>query len=100
TFIVAGHETTALTLAWALYLCAFGASVQDRAAAEARAVLNGRAAEAGDIAALPYIGQVVNEALRLYPPAAFLARTARAPDRLCGREIRPGDTIVLPIYAL
>ncbi|WP_370656125.1 cytochrome P450 [Paracoccus wurundjeri] len=100
TFIVAGHETTALTLAWALYLCAFDASVQDRAAAEARAVLNGRAAEAGDIAALPYIGQVVNEALRLYPPAAFLARTARAPDRLCGREIRPGDTIVLPIYAL
>ncbi|WP_333473110.1 cytochrome P450 [Paracoccus onubensis] len=100
TFIVAGHETTALTLAWALYLCAFDASVQDRAATEARAVLNGRAAEAGDIPALPYIGQVVNEALRLYPPAAFLARTARAPDRLCGREVRPGDTIVLPIYAL
>ena len=100
TFIVAGHETTALTLAWALYLCAFDQSVQDRAATEARSVLNGRAAEAGDIAALPYIGQVVNEALRLYPPAAFLARTARAHDRLCGREVRPGDTIVLPIYAL
>lgn len=100
TFIVAGHETTALTLAWALYLCAFDASVQERAATEARAVLGGRAAGADDVAALPFIERVVNEALRLYPPAAFLARTARAHDRLCGREVRPGDTIVLPIYAL
>jgi cytochrome P450 len=42
----------------------------------------------------------VDEALRLYPPAAFLARTARAEDELCGRAIRPGDTVILPIYAL
>ncbi|RMC36165.1 cytochrome P450 [Paracoccus alkanivorans] len=100
TFIVAGHETTALTLAWALYLCAFDPSVQERAAQEARTVLDGRGATAGDVGALPYIGRVVNEALRLYPPAAFLSRTAQVPDRLCGREVRRGDTIVLPIYAL
>ena len=42
TFIVAGHETTALTLAWSLYLCAFDQQVQDRARAEAQSVLNGR----------------------------------------------------------
>ncbi|MDO5647254.1 cytochrome P450 [Paracoccus sp. (in: a-proteobacteria)] len=100
TFIVAGHETTALTLAWALYLCAHDPDVQDRAAAESRAVLGDRAAGADDLAALPLIHRIVSESLRLYPPAAFLSRMAQAHDRLCGREVRPGDTVMLPIYAL
>ncbi|MFN3936522.1 MAG: cytochrome P450 [Gemmobacter sp.] len=100
TFIVAGHETTALTLAWALYLCAFDQDVQDRARHEAQGLLGARAATADDIARLPLVRRIVDEALRLYPPAAFLARTARAADTLGGREVRPGDTIILPIYAL
>lgn len=100
TFIVAGHETTALTLAWALYLCAFDQTVQTRAQHEAQSVLNGRTATADDLAALPYIRQIVDETLRLYPPAAVLSRTAQAPDTLCGREIRTRDTVMLPIYAL
>jgi cytochrome P450 len=100
TFIVAGHETTALTLSWALYLCAYDPAVQAAAHDEARAVLGDRAATQSDIANLPLIRQIVDEALRLYPPAAFLSRTAQAADELCGREIRPGDTVVLPIYAL
>lgn len=100
TFIVAGHETTALTLAWALYLCAFDPAVQDRARAEARAVLDGRSATAEDVPRLPYIRQIVDETLRLYPPAAFLSRTAMAEDSLLGREVFRGDTIILPIYAL
>lgn len=100
TFIVAGHETTALTLSWALYLCAFDQGVQDAARAQAKAVLGDRAASAADIARLPLIRQIVDETLRMYPPAAFLSRTAQAADTLCGREIRPGDTVILPIYAL
>ncbi|WP_323716614.1 cytochrome P450 [Paracoccus aminovorans] len=100
TFIVAGHETTALTLAWSLYLLAFDPQVQQRAAIEAGAVLGGRAATAADLPRLPYVRQVIDEALRLYPPAAFLSRTARSSDVLGGREVRPGDTIMLPIYAL
>ncbi|QFQ86154.1 cytochrome P450 [Paracoccus kondratievae] len=100
TFIVAGHETTALTLAWALYLLAFDPQVQARAADEAQATLDGRAAAAADLPRLPYIRQVIEETLRLYPPAAFLSRTARAHDMLGGREVLPGDTIMLPIYAL
>ncbi len=104
TFIVAGHETTALTLSWALYLCAFDPAVQDAARAEAQAVLgsgaDGRAATAADVAALPLVRRIVDETLRLYPPAAFLSRTAQAADELCGREVRPGDTVILPIYAL
>ncbi|MGB3278103.1 MAG: cytochrome P450 [Pseudorhodobacter sp.] len=100
TFIVAGHETTALTLSWALYLCAFDSEVQEKARQEARAVLGDRAATQADIAALPYIRQIIDETLRLYPPAAFLSRTAQVADEICGREIKPGDTVVLPIYAL
>ncbi|TRW99528.1 cytochrome P450 [Paracoccus sp. M683] len=100
TFIVAGHETTALTLAWALYLCAFDPTVQDRAADEAQSVLHGRGATVADMPRLPFVTRVVDEALRLYPPAAFLSRTALTHDQLCGREIRPGDTVMLPIYAL
>ena len=100
TFIVAGHETTALTLSWALYLCAFDPEVQRRASAEAKAALGDRAATVADLAALPLTRAIVDETLRLYPPAAFLSRTAQAPDTLCGREILRGDTVMLPIYAL
>jgi len=100
TFIVAGHETTALALAWALYLCAHDPAVQDRARAEAQAVLGDRPAAAADVERLPYIRQIVDEALRLYPPAGFVSRTAKTADTLCGREIRPGDTVMLPFYAL
>ena len=100
TFIVAGHETTALTLAWALYLCGFDPEAQARARTEAQAVLQGRAATAADVPTLPYTRALIEETLRLYPPAAFLSRTAQAPDRLCGHEVRPGDTVILPIYAL
>jgi len=100
TFIVAGHETTALTLSWALYLCAFDPDVQAQARAEAQAALGDRAATVADLAALPLTRRIVDEALRLYPPAAFLSRTARAADTLLGREVRAGDTVVLPIYAL
>ena len=100
TFIVAGHETTALTLAWSLYLCAFDPAIQEAACTEARAALGDRAATTADIPNLPLTRRIVDEALRLYPPAAFLARTAQKADTLCGREVRPNDTIILPIYAL
>jgi len=100
TFIVAGHETTALTLGWSLYLCAFDQSVQDRARAEAQSVLQGRAATGDDLARLTFIRQIIDEALRLYPPAGVVSRTAMQHDTLCGTEVRPGDTVMIPIYAL
>ena len=100
TFIVAGHETTALSLSWALYLVAGDPRVQDLARAEAQSVLEDRVAGAEDVPNLPYIRQIVDEALRMYPPAALVSRTARKADRLCGREVRPGDTVMIPIYAL
>lgn len=100
TFIVAGHETTALALTWSLYLCAFDPVEQDRASAEARSVLGDRAATTADLPDLPYIRQIIDEALRLYPPAGILSRTAQKADTLGDAEIRPGDTVMVPIYAL
>lgn len=100
TFIVAGHETTALALSWALYLMAFDQEAQDRARAEAQAVLSDGLARGEDVARLTFTRQVVDEALRLYPPGGLVSRTALAEDRLCGTRILPGDTVMLPIYAL
>lgn len=100
-FITAGHETTALALAWALHLLAFDQDVQTRARAEAQAALgSAQTATAEHLPHLIYLRQILDEALRLYPPAALLARTAQSADTILGREIRPGDDILLPTYAL
>ncbi len=100
TFIVAGHETTALALSSALYLCAFEQDVQTSLRAEAQAALGGRSAGAEDIEALPIARAVIEEALRLYPPGAFLSRSAQRDDHLSASSIRPGDTVMIPVWAL
>jgi cytochrome P450 len=100
TFIVAGHETTAQTLAWALYLMGHDEAAQERARAEAETALRGRAAQADDLEALPYIRRIIDETLRLYPAGGLLSRTAQADDMLCGTQIKRGDTVMVPIYAL
>ncbi|MEL6888487.1 MAG: cytochrome P450 [Pseudomonadota bacterium] len=100
TFIVAGHETTALSLAWSLYLMGFDPAAQDRARAEAQAALGGRTATADDLPNLPFVRAIIDEALRLYPPAGMVSRTAMADDVLGDTEIRKGDTVMIPIYAL
>ncbi len=99
-FIVAGHETTALALSWSLLLLALHPDVQARARAEAKVVLGTSAAGAEHLAAMPCVRRVIEEAMRLYPPVGMLARTARGPDTLCGREVHAGDVVFLPIYAL
>jgi cytochrome P450 len=99
-FIVAGHETTALAIAWALYLLANSPAEQDKAHQQARAQLGNRAATAEDLAAMPFIEQVLEESMRLYPPVGLLARTVVAQDELCGRVMKPGDILFLPIWAL
>jgi cytochrome P450 len=103
-FIVAGHETTALTLAWALYLLANDQEAQERARSEATSILGSgsqaKAASAEDIEKAPYIEQVLQETMRLYPPVGFLARKAIKTDQLYDREIRAGDTMFLNIYSL
>ena len=99
-FIVAGHETTALALAWALYLLANSPVEQQLAHDQARQQLGQRAATAADLDAMPFITRVLEEAMRLYPPVGLLARTVAVRDELCGRAMKPGDILFLPIWAL
>lgn len=99
-FIIAGHETTALTLAWAFYLLGFDPMAQERAAEEARAVLGERTCTPEDLSSLPFCRAVIDETLRLYPPAAFLSRVALEPDVLCGNQVLAGDRVTIPIYAI
>ncbi|MCX8225485.1 MAG: cytochrome P450, partial [Sulfitobacter sp.] len=87
-------------LSWSLYLMGFDQDAQDKARTEAQSVLKGRAATGDDVENLPFVRQIIDEALRLYPPAGIISRTAQKADTLGGREIRPGDTVMIPIYAL
>jgi cytochrome P450 len=99
-FLFAGHETTALALTWSLWILAAEPAVQARAAEEARAAIGEGPAGAEELESLGYVRQVVEEALRLFPPAGFLTRTAAEDDELAGRPVRRGQTVILPVYAL
>lgn len=87
TLLLAGHETTALTLGWAFYLIAHHSQVEDRLLGEMRNVLGNRPPGTRDLPSLPYATLVVKEALRLYPPAYAMARVAV-------RDIEIGDYIL------
>lgn len=95
TFVIAGHETTALALFWSAYLLAQAPEVQDAGAAEA-----GAAGVAPEAAPLPLARAVVQEALRLYPPAFTIVRQAREPDRVADQPVAPGDLVVVAPWVL
>lgn len=87
TLFIAGHETTANLLAWTFYVLSQHPEAQARVQAEVDTVLNGRTPTANDLPSLVYTRQVLDEVLRLYPPAWILTRTNLADDELCGYSI-------------
>ncbi|MEU6704431.1 cytochrome P450 [Streptomyces wuyuanensis] len=96
-FLLAGHETTATSLAFALHLLARHPEQQSRARAEAVGILGGRTPEAYDLDALPYLTQVLKEAMRLYPAAPVVGRRAVAEAVVGGHTIPAGaDVVVAP----
>jgi unspecific monooxygenase len=102
TMILAGHETTATTLFWALYLLALDQATQGEVAAEVAAE-NKAAASRGaplDHERLKLTRAVVDETLRLYPPAFLIAREAAGPDTVAGRRVRTHDTILIAPWLL
>jgi cytochrome P450 len=100
TFLAGGHETTALALAWAVYLISNHSETQEKIRQEVLAVANQGAIGADEAAQLQFTRQVIQEALRLYPPLPALSRVCRAECMLAGRRTRPGEIVVIPIYAL
>jgi cytochrome P450 len=101
-YLWAGTETTALTLAWALYETSRKPEVAERIRREGDAVYGseGREPTAADYAALSYTRAVIQETMRLYPPIWGLIRVAAKADEIGGKEIRPGDRVVLFAYGV
>jgi unspecific monooxygenase len=100
TMIVAGHETTAITLFWSLYLLALAPAEQDRIAAEVQNLDLGPDGAADALAHLPRTRAVVSEALRLYPPAFTLVRAAIGPDQAGEVAIPKGAILMISPWVL
>jgi cytochrome P450 len=97
-YIWAGTETTALMLAWALYLTAAHGDVAEKIRREADEIYGDREPNLADYSKLAYTRNVIQETMRMYPPIWSLARKAEAADIIGGHEIKPGDTIVMCTY--
>jgi cytochrome P450 len=96
TMILAGHETTATALFWALYLLALDPDAQERLASEVRRVGLGGA----EIERLPLTRAVLDETLRLYPPAFLIVREAAGPDQVAGFAVRRHDVMLIAPWLL
>ncbi|QCL93842.1 cytochrome P450 [Agrobacterium tumefaciens] len=100
TFITAGHETTALGLAWTFHLLSQNSDVERNVIDEIETVTAGEPVAAEHIARLTYTRQVFSEAMRLYPPAPVVTRTALQDFRLGEHDIPAGTVLYVPIYAV
>ncbi len=100
TVMLAGNETTANGLAFALWFIARHPEAQARLQAEASAVLGRRSSTAADYQALPYAHACFAEAMRVYPPAWTLARTAAEQYQWRGVTIQRGSVLLMPQWVL
>ncbi|MFY9696695.1 MAG: cytochrome P450 [Xanthobacteraceae bacterium] len=100
TFIIAGHETTAVALTWTLWLLAKDQATQQRVADEVAAVTGGKAIGPGETEGLNFSRQVIQEAMRLFPPAPAVSRHPKAAVVFGGITLGPRTRVHVPIYAL
>jgi cytochrome P450 len=91
----AGHETTAVTLGWVFYLLSEHPEAEARLAAELAQVLGGRTPTVDDLPHLPYTRRVVDEALRLYPPAFGITRQSVEADEIGGYRLPAQSSVTL-----
>lgn len=93
-FLFAGHDTTASVLTFAMHLLGGHPEIQDRAADEVRQVLAGRPPTVDDLTGLPHLGQVLKEALRLYPSAYATSRRVTEADVVSGHRLPAGAAVL------
>lgn len=98
-FFLAGHETSASALAWALYMLALYPEWQDRVATEA-AILDNAQPEFSLLGRLKVSRTVFREALRLYPPVPMMVRESACPVHFRNRKVRKGDQVVISPWHL
>ncbi|MGD9868285.1 MAG: cytochrome P450, partial [Hyphomicrobiales bacterium] len=94
-YLWAGTETTALTLAWCLYLLSIHPEAADRIREEANRVCGDREPMWNEVQQLTYTRMVIQETMRLYPPIWALIRIAKGDDVIDGHEIKAGDKVVM-----
>jgi cytochrome P450 len=97
TFILAGHETTARTLGWTLHLLSHAPDVAERVAAEAGAL---DLSEPDWMDRAVWTRAVLEEAMRLFPPAPLLTREAQGDDEVCGVKVRKGTQVLISPWVL
>ena len=97
---MAGHETTANTLAWAWFILSQDPETERRLHEEVDTVLGNGPAVYDDFPKLPFTRAVIEETLRLYPPVPLQARQAMADTAVGGRAIRKGDLVILNAWLL
>jgi cytochrome P450 len=100
TIFMAGHETTAQALTWTWYLLALHPAVEAKLHDEVQTVLAGRQPQYRDIARLRYTRMVIEEAMRLYPPAHTMAREPIARDEILGQRIPAGSIVLISPWLL
>jgi cytochrome P450 len=100
TLIVAGHETVASALTWTWHLLAGAPHVEAALHAEVDAVLDGRLPTFADVERLVYTRQVIDEALRLYPPAWVISRRAVRGEEFDGHPVGAGSYVFVSPYVL
>jgi len=100
TLFLAGHETTAQMLSWTWYALSQNPQVEARLHEELSGVLGARPVEAAYFPRLPYLQAVMNESLRLYPPAYIMAREVIEPCEIGGYVMRPKSTIIFSQWVM
>lgn len=100
TFIAAGHETTAVALTWTLWILAKDQSAQQQVHDEAVAVAGPGPVVAAHVEGLAFTRQVLQEAMRLFPPAPAMSRQPKQAMQLAGIQLTQGSRVHIPIYAL
>jgi cytochrome P450 len=100
TFLAAGHETTAIALVWTVYLLSQHPQVRIKLQDEIRSVLAGREPTLDDLAKLPYLDWVLNESMRLYPPAWLQVRLVAEESELDGVRLPVGTLVILSQWVI
>jgi cytochrome P450 len=99
TIFSAGHETTSNALAWTFLLLARHPEVAARLYDEVTRVLGDRAPTLADLPALPFTKNVIQESMRLYPPAWVMGRRAEEEDEVCGYRVPVGTQVLVSPWA-